>query len=394
MLRPIAIRLVLSIGLASPMMSAAQLAFAQTDQKQGPNVITAALQPFVDRHELAGAVVLVANREKILSLDTVGAADLENARPMPTNALFWIASQSKPITATALMILVDEGKLGLDDPVAKYIPEFQEVWLTVDTGGDHKFLKRPARPITVRDLLRHTSGLPFASVMERPTLDRLPLRTAAVSYAMTPLEFEPGSKYQYSNAGINTAGRIIEIVSGQPYETFLETRLFQPLGMTDTTFTPSAEQLTRLATSYKPGEGGKGLEKTTVGQLSYPLDDASREPMPAGGLFSTARDVGRFCQMILNKGEFEGRRYLSEAAVQEMTRKQTGEKIAESYGLGWSTGGDSFGHGGAFSTNMTIDTKTGLITVFLVQHAGFPGDGGKSQGAFVEAAKARFASQP
>ncbi len=386
-------QLILLIGLTARLTSSPVL-MAQTNQTRDHNPITAALQPFVDRHELAGAVVLVADREKILSLDAVGAADLENARPMPTNALFWIASQSKPITASALMILVDEGKVGLDDPVAKYIPEFQDVWLAVDTSADHRFLKRPARPITVRDLLRHTSGLPFASVMERPTLDRLPLTIAAKSYAMTPLEFEPGSKYQYSNAGINTAGRIIEITSGQTYEEFLETRLFRPLGMSDTTFTPNAEQIGRLATSYKPGEGGKGLEKITVGQLSYPLDDPSREPMPAGGLFSTARDVGRFCQMILNRGEFEGRRYLSEAAVAEMTKKQTGDKIPEGYGLGWSTGGESFGHGGAFSTSMNIDSKTGMVTVFLVQHAGFPGDGGKSQGAFAEAARARFATKP
>ena len=363
---------------------------AQVETPPRSSTIAAALQPFVERHELAGAVVLVADPQRVLCVETVGWTDIAGTKPMPPDALFWIASQSKPITAVALMMLVDEGKVALDDPVAKYLPEFQDVWLAADTAADHRLLKRPARPISVRDLLRHTSGLPFASALERPTLDQLPLRVAAGSYAMTPLEYEPGTKYQYSNAGINTAGRIIEVVSGQPYEKFLESRLFGPLGMRDTTFRPSGEQLNRLARSYKPAAGGTGLEETRIGQLTYPLDDPAREPMPAGGLFSTAHDVGRFCQMMLNGGTLDGHRYLSEAAVKEMTRKQTAESIGDSYGLGFSTGGGTFGHGGAFATNMSIDTERKLVTVFLVQHAGFPGEGGKSQGAFVEAARAEF----
>jgi CubicO group peptidase (beta-lactamase class C family) len=208
---------------------------------------------------------------------------------------------------------------------------------------------------------------------------------------MTPLQFEPGSKYQYSNAGINTAGRIIEVVGGMPYEEFLDKRLFEPLGMKDTTFWPDESQLARLATSYKPNADKTNLEAITITQLKYPLNDRKRQPMPAGGLFSTARDLGRFCRMIMSGGVFEGKRYLSEAAVTQMTSRQTGENIKESYGLGWSTGGGSFGHGGAYATNMTIDIRRGLITVFLVQHAGFPGNGGKSQGAFRKAAEEQFA---
>jgi CubicO group peptidase (beta-lactamase class C family) len=232
--------------------------------------------------------------------------------------------------------------------------------------------------------------MPFASKMEQPTLDMLPLSVAVRSYAITPLQFEPGTKYQYSNAGINTAGRIIEVVSGMPYETFLEKRLFTPLGMKDTTFWPNEEQLTRLAKGYRPTKEKNGLEETTISQLKYPLNDRKRQPMPAGGLFSTANDVGRFCQMILNGGVYQGKRYLSEAAVKEMTTKQTGDALKEAYGLGWSTGGGTFGHGGALATNMTIDPKRGLTTVWMVQHAGFPGDGGKSSGAFRKVAEEMF----
>lgn len=368
----------------------AALSAASPAQDPPPKGIGAALQPFVDRHELAGAVVLVADKDAVLGLDAVGSADIAADRPMRPDSVFWIASQSKPITAAALMMLVDNGKVKLDDPVARYLPEFRESWLAVERDQDHVLLKRPGHPITVREVLSHTSGLPFKSALEEPTLDGLPLSVGAGSYAMTPLQFEPGTKYQYSNAGINTAGRIIEVASGMPYESFLDARLFGPLGMKDTTFWPSGDQLARLATSYRPGKDKVGLEGIKIDQLSYPLDDRRRRPMPAGGLFSTASDLARFCQMVLRGGELGGRRYLSESAVKEMTTRQTAEGIKESYGLGWSTGGGHFGHGGAFATNMDIDANRGLITIYLVQHAGFPGEGGKAHGEFRKAAEERF----
>jgi CubicO group peptidase (beta-lactamase class C family) len=359
------------------------------DESNGKR-IASALQPFVDDHSLGGAVTLVADKDKVLSEGAVGYADIAAGKPMQTDALFWIASQSKPITATALMMLVDDGKVRLDDPVAKYLPEFRGAWVAVENENDHMLLRRPGHPPTVRELLSHTSGLPFKSAMEEPTLDLLPLRVAALSYAMTPLLNEPGTKHVYSNAGINTAGRIIEVVSGMHYEEFLDERLFGPLGMKDTTFWPKDEQLARLAKSYKPNAAKDGLEEIRIGQLKYPLHDRSRQPMPAGGLFSTAPDVAKFCQMILNRGEYRGKRYLSAAAVEEMTKRQTGERIPQSYGLGWATGGGTFGHGGAHSTNMTIDPKRGLIYVWMVQHAGFPGNGGESQNAFRRAAEEQF----
>lgn len=178
-----------------------------------------------------------------------------------------------------------------------------------------------------------------------------------------------------------------------PYEEFLDKRLLGPLGMKDTTFWPNEEQLTRLAKSYTPNADKTGLKETLISQLEYPLNNQKRQPMPAGGLFSTAVDVGRFCQMMLNGGMFEGKRYLTESAVKEMTSKQTGDAMKDQYGLGFSTGGDRFGHGGAMSTNMSVDTKRGLVLVFLVQHAGFPGEGGKSQGAFMKAAEEIYGAQ-
>jgi CubicO group peptidase (beta-lactamase class C family) len=353
--------------------------------------LAATLRPFVDRGELAGVVVLVADREKVLALEAAGYADVGAKTPLKPDALFWIASQSKPVTAAALMILVDEGKVRLDDPVGKYLPEFNDVWVAAEKDKEHVLLRRPARPVTVRDLLSHTSGLPFQSAAEGPQLDRLPLWAAVRTYATTPLGSDPGTKYAYSNAGINTAGRIIEVVSGMPYEEFLQKRLFGPLEMADTTFWPTDSQVRRLAKAYRPGKGGAGLEETAIGQLQYPLTERVRRfPMPAGGLFSTAADVARFCRMVLNGGTLDGKRLLSEAAVKEMTSRQTPGSLKESYGLGWSVGGGTYGHGGAFATNMTVDPKRGLVYVYLVQHAGFPGGGAKAQAAFRAAAEATF----
>jgi CubicO group peptidase (beta-lactamase class C family) len=364
---------------------------ARAEDTPSAKGLAAAVQPFVDRHALAGAVMLVADKDKILDLEAVGFADLADHRPMKTDALFWIASQSKPITAAALMMLVDEGKVKLDDPVEKYLPEFRGMWVGLKADNDHILLIRPKHPPTVRNILSHTSGMPFRSRVEDPTLDLLPLREAVRSYALTPLDSEPGTKYAYSNAGINTAGRIIEVVSGMSYEDFLDRRLFGPLGMKDTTFWPSEEQLTRLAKSYRPNKDKTDLEEVKIGQLKYPLNDRTRQPMPAGGLFSTAADVGRFCQMVLNGGTFAGKRYLSEDAVRQMTSKQTGDDLKDNYGLGWSTGGGTPGHGGAHATNMSIDPKRGLIFVWMVQETGgFPKDGDKAQGAFRKAAEEHF----
>jgi CubicO group peptidase (beta-lactamase class C family) len=366
-------------------------------ERTASNSVAEALQPYVTSHVLAGAVILWADKDRILGLEAVGYSDVANAIPIKTDALFWIASMSKPMTATSLMMLVDEGKVKLSDPVEKYLPEFHGQWLAAEQDSHHELLKPPSRPITVEDVLSHTSGLPFMSRVEHK-IDTHPLNEAALSYALTPLKFEPGSKCDYSNAGINTVGRIIEVVSGMPYEEFMLRRIFGPLGMKDTTFWPTKSQLKRLAKSYKPNASKDGLEETDIRQLTYPLNSRTRYPSPAGGYFSTAHDLSLFCRMILNGGVYAGKRYVSEAAIKEMTTVHTGELLGKNgngYGLGWSVsnrphnGGDdlattgAFGHGGAYSTDMHIDREHQLITIYLVQHAGYPGDsGGKILPAF------------
>jgi CubicO group peptidase (beta-lactamase class C family) len=383
-----------AIVTACVVLLAASAAPGQTPSPSGTGSsgVAEVLRPFVDNRTLAGAVTLVASPERILDLEAVGWADVAARTPMRTDAVFWIASQSKPITAAALMILVDEGKVKVDDPVEAYLPEFKDLWVPAEADREHMLLKHPRHPILVREVLSHTSGLPFSSPIEKPTLDLYPLELRVRSYAMLPLLFEPGSRSQYSNAGINTAGRIIEVVGGMPYEQFLDERLFRPLGMSDTTFWPSGTQLERVPRAYRPAKDG-GLEEVPINQLKYPLDSRQRQPMPAGGLFSTAEDISKFYRMLAGGGVFEGRRILSEDAVRQMTSDQSGEAHSN-YGFGTATNAKTFGHGGAYGTNSTFDREQKLILVFLVQHAGWGQDGKTILPLFQKTARKLFGGKP
>ncbi len=373
---------------------AAILAFTPFVTAAGADRLTAAVQPYIERSELAGAVMLVADKDEVLTIEAAGWADIAARKPMQPDTLFWIASQSKPVTASALMILVDEGKVALDDPIEKFLPEFKDQMLVNARTDESLVLRKPSLPVTVRHILSHTAGFPFKSLIEEPTLDLLPLAARVRSYAMTPLDSEPGTNYRYSNAGINTAARIIEVVTGQAFEDFLAERLFRPLGMTDTTFWPDQDQLARLALSYRPGPGKTGLEPLEIDQLHYPLDDrAKRFPVPAGDLFSTAGDIARFYRMLLHHGEIDGHRYLSPEAVEQLTTKQTPVSVETGYGLGFKVTPGSFGHGGAYSTNSGVETESGLILIWLVQHASFPGNGKESIDSFRNAALSAYAGK-
>jgi CubicO group peptidase (beta-lactamase class C family) len=368
------------------------LALPQLVTAEAPrSTIAAALQPFVDDHVLAGAVTIVADKEKVLDLTTVGWANIAGKKPMQADSVMWIASMSKAITGAAVMALVDDGKLSPEDPVKKFIPEFSSQRVISEQDDAHTLLVPAAKAITVQDTLCHTAGLPFKSGIEQPTLDMVPLRVAVLSHASAPLIHQPDSKYQYSNAGINTAGHVIEIVSGQSFEDFLDQRILKPLGMKDTSFWPTDEQVSRLALSYKANANKTDLEATPIVQLHYPLQDRQRQPMPGGGLFSTAADVTAFCQMLLNKGSHKGQRILSEKAVETMTSRQTPAELKESYGFGLQVQQDGYGHGGAHSTNMTVNTKEGLVMILMVQHAGWRNDSGKQVlPTFQKAALAEF----
>ncbi len=338
---------------------------------QGP--MTALLGPMVGTN-LAGAVVAVATKDRIVDLEPVGYADLEAKTPMAADTVFWIASETKAMTAAALMMLMDEGRVSVDAPVENYLPEFRGLRVKATAPDGHAILVPADRPILVREILSHTSGLAFSSPIEVPTLDVGTLETRVHSYAQNPLNTQPGTAYAYSNEGINTAGRIIEVVSGLPYEKFMSERLFVPLGMTDTTFFPNRGQLARLAVSYNESEDKTKLVRITIDQLASPLDGPGRYPIPAGGLFSTARDEVKFCQMLLNGGEAGGVRYLSRESVRRMTTRQNGPNFEKGYGFGWSTSDHAYFHSGAYGTNVHVEPAEGLIVAYKVQqsHGKYP----------------------
>jgi len=285
----------------------------------------------------------------------------------------------------AFMMLADEGKASLDDPVSKYIPQMSNLWVIDKRTNDTMILKRQVRPITLRHLLSHTSGLPFLTPILSDDLASQPLSQQALSFTMNPLEFQPGEGYRYSNEGVDTVGRVIEIVSGMPYEVFLQERILDPLKMRDTTFFPTSRQVKRLAKAYGPNKGKSDLAETELPFMKPPFDRAGRCPEAGGGLFSTGEDLAHYCQMLLNGGTYGGKRLLSEKSLAELTKIQTGQPN-QKYGLCFSVNQDghgAFGHGGAAATNMTMYPERGLALIWLVQmRGGYPGHGGEAQGAF------------
>jgi CubicO group peptidase (beta-lactamase class C family) len=362
-------------ALAAPNPNAPALDSAQLAE------VPKQLLEFVADGTLAGAVTLVARHDKVVALEAVGLANNETKRLMKTDDLFWIASMTKPITATAVMMLQDAGKLKVGDPVEKYLPEFKGQWMIAENATNTLVLKRPARPITLHDLLTHTSGI---GDMPPPRVEST-LAELVIGYANKPLGFAPGSKWSYSTAGINTLGRIVEVVSGQPFAAFLDERILRPLGMKDTTFWPSARQARRLATAYGPGPGGKGLAPVDIYFIKGGVENRARPPLPGGGLFSTAEDMAKFYQFVLNDGVAGKKRLLSKEAVAEMTSIQTGDLKCGfvdgmSFGLGWGVvrqpqgvtamlAPGTFGHGGAYGTQGWVDAHNDLIYVMMIQRA-------------------------
>jgi CubicO group peptidase (beta-lactamase class C family) len=350
------------------------------------------LQRFMDEKLIAGAVVLVEDREKVLDLEAVGDADLAAKKPMQADDLFYIASMTKCFTSAALMMLVDEGKVDIDDPVEKYLPEFKNEMVKEAGGSPHP----PRHPITIKEAMSHTAGLPKDTKPRHFVLeDELKVLAAA------PLKWEPSSKFEYSQ-GLEIAGRIVEKVSGIPYGQFVQERLLDPLGMQQTSFWPNAEQAAHLALTHKFDPATKTFEPLALNSelLADPSKCGTVPPVilsqfpasmvqtyenhyarPSGGLFSTATDLSKFCQMLLNGGTYHGRRYLSAAALKQMSSVQTGDLAVggggrQGYGLGFFVqkkqlpGGvsvGSFGHHGARKTQLWIDPQNGIAMILLVQ---------------------------
>jgi len=354
--------------------------------------MAAKLQPFIDDHVIAGAVVLVCDKDRVLDLEAVGYANLPAHKPMKTTDLFYIASMTKCFTATALMMMVDEGKVNIDDPVEKYLPEFKGQLVAEE--GSKKPPHPPQHPITIKEVMSHTAAL-----YGEPRPQRFTLEGDVKEMAKLPLQWEPGTKFKYSQ-GPEIGGRIVEAISGVPYCQFIQHRLLDPLGMKDTTFWPNAGQAEHLALTHKLNPATKTLEPVQhnaeliasgkggtvppiiLSQFTAGMVQAYAQHFakPSGSLFSTAPDLAKFCQMLLNGGTYQGKQYISQAAHKQMTSLQTGDievgNGAQGYGLGffvqrrpmdWGSSVGSYGHHGSLKTQLWIDPQHQVAMVLLVQ---------------------------
>ena len=357
------------------------------------------IQRYIDGGEITGAITMVSRRGKVAHFDAQGLMDLEKKTPMRKDAMFRIASMSKPITAVAILMLMEEGRLRLTDPVSRFIPEFKDTKVAIETAPyrpaangqparDAAYYTMPAeRAITIRDLLTHTSGLESGTLGNRigarmsPRNTSFTLEKYVPTLGQVPLDFQPGSRWSYSLlAGMETLGRIVEVASGLTFDQFLRQRLFDPLEMTDTTFVPTDVQLGRAVTLYD-GRDGRLVRIETPGWLS-----TKKLFSGGGGLWSTAEDYMRFGQMLANGGVLNGKRILGPRTVDLMAANHVGELYSGTggsvKGLGFGLGVDvvldnaasgrrvsngTFAWGGAFGTYFWVDRKEALVGVLMVQ---------------------------
>jgi len=364
------------------------------------------IQRYIDAKDLAGAVTVVSRRGKVAHFEAQGLMDVERNTPMRKDAIFRMASMSKPVTGVAILMLLEEGKVRLNDPVSKFIPEFKDSKVAIEkaqppgaatagvgrgqTARVPEIYTVPAnREITIRDLMTHTSGLESGGAGTREGNRIAPRDTSSTLAAYipklgaVPLDFQPGTEWRYSAlAGIETLGRIVEIVSGLTFDQFLKQRIFDPLGIRDTAFYQPEEKMPRVAGLYTVSVKGLGRQETPGWLATRTLFSGG------GGLWSTADDYIQFAQMLANGGELNGKRLLSPRTVDLMASNHVGDLYAQAgaarRGLGFGltvdvvmdqieanrrTSNGSFGWDGAFGTHFWVDRKEQLAGLLLIQRS-------------------------
>jgi CubicO group peptidase (beta-lactamase class C family) len=365
--------------------------------------IAQVMQRYIDARQITGGVTVVSRKGRIAYFEAHGLMDVEAKTPMRKEAIFRMASMSKPVTGVAILMLLEEGKIRLTDPVSKFIPEFKDTKVAIEKprpaggaalaagrGGQSPpeiYTVPASREITIRDLMTHTSGLESggagaregAKIAPRNSTDTLAgyiPRLGAV-----PLDFQPGTAWRYSAlAGIETLGRIVEIVSGVAFDQFLKQRIFDPLGMKDTAFYPADDRMPRVVTLYNRVPAGLQRTETPSWLATRTLFSG------AGGLWSTGEDYMQFAQMLVNGGELNGKRLLSPRTVDLMASNHVGDLFAQAsatrQGMGFGltvevvmdgiqanrrTSNGSFGWDGAFGTHFWVDRKEQLVGLLMIQ---------------------------
>jgi CubicO group peptidase (beta-lactamase class C family) len=366
-----------------------------------------AVRRHIEAGDVAGAVTLIARRGRIAHFEAQGFADIASRTPMRTDNIFRLASMSKPIAAVAIMMLVEEGEIRLADPVSRFIPELaalDKVAVPRASGEEGAYdLVTATRPITIHDLLTHGSGLVSGGLGARAAAELAPraprdtLATYIPKLAAVALDFQPGALWRYSGlAGFDVLSRVVEVVSGQTFDDFLEDRLFAPLGMPDTAFHFGDDRARRVATIYtrRPDEGLVPNEQQALDRVYF---------SGAGGLASTAEDYLQFAQMLLNGGELGGRRYLGPRTIELMIANHTGDKVNGQFGrpargmgfglsmqvvqdpvaAGLAVSKAAYGWAGGTGVSFWIEPTEEMVTIFMVQG----GSGAALRGAFENAVR-------
>lgn len=360
------------------------------------------IRSYIDSGQITGAVTMVSRKGRIAHFEAQGLMDVEGKTPMRKDAIFRLASMSKPVTGVAILMLMEEGKLRLTDPVSRFIPEFKNpkvamlktpVAPPLATGQpprEPEIYTVPAeRELTIRDLLTHTNGLETGGPGSREGARLSPRRTSSnlAAYVPTlgavPLDFQPGSRWQYSAlAGIDTLGRIVEVVSGMTFDQFLQKRIFEPIGMKDSAFYPTDDRLPRVVTLYERGPVGLTRADTPNWLATRTLFSGG------GGLWSTAEDYMQFAQMLVNSGQLNGTRLLSPRTVDLMSSNHVGdlysgvgqrlkgmgfgltvEVVTDGVSASRRASNGSFGWDGAFGTHFWVDRKEQLAGLLMVQES-------------------------
>lgn len=361
----------------------ALLLVTSTSSAQLTEKVNAAMTKFIAEKEISGAVTMAIHKDKTIHFSAIGMADQKNAIPMRKDTIFRIASLTKNYSALLIKILEEQGKLNVNDKVEKYLPQFAKIQLQQDdTKG----------PIDLRiwHLMSHTSGVDIPQDYHLSP----DLKTSAKNIAAQKLHFRPGTKWKYSK-GMDVCGRIVEIVSGKPFDTFLKEQITDPLGLKDTSYWINKTDDNRLALVYKPDLQNGGITAEDAPYFQTPSRKGIK-PNPSSGLYSTTRDLGVYYSMLLNGGTHAGKRIISERSIQDLTRNWTGTMKTNpipgmSWGLGFGhirepeTGGvtsmlnpGSYGHGGAYGTQAWVDPKTEIIYILMIQRRRF-GNGDMSE---------------
>jgi CubicO group peptidase (beta-lactamase class C family) len=368
-------------GASGPMLRATPEAVGMSSERL--QNATAVLRQFVADRKIAGAVAAVARRGKIVYLEPVGLQSRETREPMTERSLFRIYSMTKAVTSVAVLMLADDGKLRLGDPVSKYLPEFKQVMVQDGGAGAPR---RPAREITVQDLLLHTSGLSHrTSELYRKLQVRsrsIALPQFVVNITKAPLLEDPGTRFRYSEA-TTVLGRVVEVIAKQSFDTFVVSRILQPLGMSDTSFWVEGDARQRLATVYQRPQDG-AMAPIEMEEVPFTEKPALMEG--AVGLVSTAEDFMRFSQMLLNKGELNGVRLLKAETAASMTVNALPDAVLKDRGgnIGWGLGNvdvivgpgsrgyltsiGEYGWDGSAGTFFAVDPSKELVVILMTQN--------------------------